>query len=317
MRAVESLDDFFIQEVEGVSMPPIRPEHYESYEVRDARRLDKQGRIIRVLITVKTTPQPSLKYEDTVCVAGIALDPMRWVRLYPIPFRHLDNEFQFKKYDIISVRVEQSPNDPRFESLKVDASSIRVEKSLSSAHGWIERALYVENLPQHSLCEYRRGIVRDPNGPSLGIVTPMPGSFHLEIEPHPGWTPEQQGRIDSWYLKQALPLDEFDQHRNVPSLKAPRLKVRACFACDADCSGHKIGLIDWEVVALQMRDPHVGLGDLEGRLIERFEKNPSHASKTLRIFVGNQAEAPKRRNFEALGLYYPSNHAVANSLTLF
>lgn len=58
----------------------------------------------RILITVKTYPTLSKKYGETVCTAGVREDGT-WVRLYPIPFRRLDQEQQFKKYDWIECHV--------------------------------------------------------------------------------------------------------------------------------------------------------------------------------------------------------------------
>jgi hypothetical protein len=50
-----------------------------------------------VMITVKTYPDPSETYGETVCVAGVRLDLERpeWIRLYPVKFRnaHFDNQF--------------------------------------------------------------------------------------------------------------------------------------------------------------------------------------------------------------------------------
>lgn len=45
----------------------------------------------RILVTVKARPEPSEKYGETVCVAGIRLGTgsLHWVRLYPIPFRRI------------------------------------------------------------------------------------------------------------------------------------------------------------------------------------------------------------------------------------
>ncbi len=49
----------------------------------------------KVLVTVKTYPNPSRKYQETVCVAGIDLDTKTWIRLYPIKFRDLEANKQF------------------------------------------------------------------------------------------------------------------------------------------------------------------------------------------------------------------------------
>ena len=73
--------------------------------LEDARARDRLGREIEVLILVKTTPTPSATYEDTVCVAGLALapGPLRWVRLYPVPFRHLHKSTRFTKSAALTV----------------------------------------------------------------------------------------------------------------------------------------------------------------------------------------------------------------------
>lgn len=52
----------------------------------------------RVLITVKTYPTLSRKYGETVCTAGVR-DDGSWVRIYPVPFRRLDEAEQYRKFD--------------------------------------------------------------------------------------------------------------------------------------------------------------------------------------------------------------------------
>jgi hypothetical protein len=66
---------------------------------------------MRVLITVKAAPNPSEKYGETVCVAGLRLDldAAGWVRLYPVNFRELDGDGQFRKYDVVSLDARPNP----------------------------------------------------------------------------------------------------------------------------------------------------------------------------------------------------------------
>lgn len=40
-----------------------------------------------VLVTVKAYPNPSRKYGETVCYAGVDLSTGEWIRLFPIPFK--------------------------------------------------------------------------------------------------------------------------------------------------------------------------------------------------------------------------------------
>ena len=51
----------------------------------------------KILIAVKTYPNPSKKYNETVCTAGLDEDK-NWIRIYPITFRARPLEEQYKKY---------------------------------------------------------------------------------------------------------------------------------------------------------------------------------------------------------------------------
>lgn len=84
-----------------------------------------EGERARVLITVKATPQPSTSYGDTSCVAGVRIDgdEPSWIRLYPIAFRWLDGDAQFKKYDIVELEVRRKDSDTRRESYSPTHSS--------------------------------------------------------------------------------------------------------------------------------------------------------------------------------------------------
>jgi hypothetical protein len=44
---------------------------------------------MRIVVTVKTYPNPSTKYDETVCTAGVDLDTDIFVHLYPVRFRNL------------------------------------------------------------------------------------------------------------------------------------------------------------------------------------------------------------------------------------
>ncbi len=71
----------------------------------------------KVLITVKAYPAISKKYNETVCTAGIT-EEGKWIRVYPIPFRQLNYEKQFRKYEWIELDLEQNQSDFRPESYR-------------------------------------------------------------------------------------------------------------------------------------------------------------------------------------------------------
>src|SRR6266446_3739799 len=69
----------------------------------------------RILITVKTYPTLSRKHGETVCTAGVREDGS-WVRVYPVPFRRLEETEQYRKFDWLECDLIKSPTDPRPET---------------------------------------------------------------------------------------------------------------------------------------------------------------------------------------------------------
>jgi len=93
----------------------------------------------RVLITVKTYPTLSKKYGETVCTAGIREDGS-WVRIYPVPFRRLDEEQQYRKFDWIECDLMNSRSDPRPETrIPVDVRQLVPVGHIGTDHNWQER----------------------------------------------------------------------------------------------------------------------------------------------------------------------------------
>lgn len=83
----------------------------------------------RVAILVKALPQPSKKYGETVCCAGVTSD-RKWKRLYPVRFRHLKGESSFSRWDWVSFEYGRPKTDPRPESCHVHEESIRIDGEL-------------------------------------------------------------------------------------------------------------------------------------------------------------------------------------------
>ena len=71
----------------------------------------------KILVTVKTYPSLSQKYDELVCTAGFREDGS-WVRIYPIPFRKLEYETRYAKYQWIKLHLVKNTSDPRPESYR-------------------------------------------------------------------------------------------------------------------------------------------------------------------------------------------------------
>ena len=93
----------------------------------------------RILVTVKTYPTLSRTYGETVCTAGIREDGT-WVRIYPVPFRRLNESEQYRKYDWIECRLVRRTADPRPESFSpADQNELTPVGHIDTSDKWRER----------------------------------------------------------------------------------------------------------------------------------------------------------------------------------
>lgn len=94
---------------------------------------------MKVLILVKTYPTLSKKYLELVCTAGITED-YKWIRIYPIPFRLLEYEKKYQKYQWIEVDLIKNTSDPRPESYKInDIDSVKLLNKIDTKNNWEQR----------------------------------------------------------------------------------------------------------------------------------------------------------------------------------
>ena len=93
----------------------------------------------KVLITVKTYPTLSKTHVELVCTAGLREDGS-WIRLYPIPYRLLDEELRFPKWQWVRLPVVRRVKDHRQESYSpADLNRIDMLETMGTADNWRER----------------------------------------------------------------------------------------------------------------------------------------------------------------------------------
>lgn len=95
---------------------------------------------IKVLITVKTYPAISSKYDELVCTAGF-LEDGTWIRIFPIQFRKKSFEEQYKKYDWIEIDLIKNTEDTRKESYRPVSydTEIKILGHLDTKSNWLLR----------------------------------------------------------------------------------------------------------------------------------------------------------------------------------
>ena len=136
---------------------------------------------LKVLITVKTYPIPSAKYDELVCTAGVT-ESGDFVRLYPINFRDLPFSQQYKKYQWIEVVAgKHRGRDVRRESYRPDSDTIQIigEPIKSNPGNWVERARYAlaKKARSHGGTERPAGGRPDVSGHFQAQEGPRSGHF--------------------------------------------------------------------------------------------------------------------------------------------
>jgi hypothetical protein len=201
-----------------------------------------------ILILAKTYPSPSAQYIETSCVAGISRNGVMR-RLYPVPFRMIEEGHQFSKWQWIDVHVEKANNDHRPESHRLYVDTIQPGVCVDSKRAWAARWAWLDKIPTfdsyHAMDDCRlRG--------ELSIALLRPRNVRLEIHKarHQDWTPEERAK-----LMQRVQASLFDEAESRNQLKALE-KIPFDFYYVYDTAGpkgdeeHRHKIVDWEAGAL-------------------------------------------------------------------
>jgi len=256
--------------------------------------------LLRVLITVKTYPIPSSKYDELVCTAGVT-ESGEFVRLYPINFRELPFSSQYRKYQWIEVMAEKhTGRDSRKESYRPDCDTLKMlgEPISTKRDGWSERAKYVlvNQAPSMEALYDLQKVDRT----SLGIFKPK-RVHNLVIQPdEPEWKPQ--------FLQELKQARLWDDRKNTkqPPRKVP-FKFSYRFECnDSRCNGkHKMMIEDWELGRLYWRLVDKGNSPemAANKVRDKFLNEICGSDKNTYFYVGTILSHPK--SWVVIGLFYP------------
>lgn len=256
---------------------------------------------MKVLITVKTHPIPSAKYDELVCTAGVQEDGS-FVRLYPINFRDLPFDKQYRKYQWINIdAVPHGQHDVRKESFRPICETIQTlgePIGTGPKKDWPERARFALARKSRSMEDLWEQQENDRT--SLGVFRPRHIRNLLITPAEPDWKPEfeaalAQGRI-------------WENRKN--SLQPPRkvpFKFLYQFECDDDrCKkNHRMMIEDWEVGALYWRmiDQGATPDEAAQSVRHKFLDELCGPDKETSFFVGTLAKHPK--SWVVIGVFYP------------
>jgi hypothetical protein len=262
----------------------------------------------RVYITVKTYPTLSKKYDELVCTAGICEDGS-WIRLYPLPFRKLDNEQKYKKFQWIEVDVERNTADFRSESFKVlNIDTIKIFPVEGRRINWEERKRILFKAEQvfTNLTDLIKRS-KEPPYKSLAIFKPIRMlDFYTESTDR-DWPKDKLERLQAKAKQLSLfqTSDEVIKEFNVVQKLPYVFKYKF-----EDNEGKESNLMieDWEVGTLYLNCLRDANGD-EGKALEKVKKKywDDFKAKDLYFFLGTRKSDHHRalNPFSIMGVFYP------------
>jgi hypothetical protein len=149
----------------------------------------------RILVLCKTYPSPSARNVETSCVAGMTTDG-RLLRLYPVPFRLLNEQSQFKKWQWIEADIEKARDDHRPESHRIRADTICcLGDPIPTTDSWAARRAQLELIQSFdSFTALEQARVE--HGVTLALV-PAGNVLALDITParQADWTEDERRKL--------------------------------------------------------------------------------------------------------------------------
>lgn len=199
------------------------------------------GELTKILITVKTYPTPSIKYDELVCTAGVREDGS-FIRLYPINYRAKPYYEWYKKYQWIEAEIERRSQDPRPESFHPVGNIEPLGKPIGTKNNWEERKKYVLAKSTLTMCELQR---QNQKNISPGIIKPH-FVEDLIIE-------ETEREFSEDYILRLKQGELFESGKRKPVEKIPYRFSYEYICEDPECKGHKQMISDWELGMLYLR----------------------------------------------------------------
>ncbi len=254
---------------------------------------------LRVLITVKTCPIPSKKYDELVCTAGVT-ESGDFVRLYPINFRDLPYSSQYQKYQWVEIEAtKHTGRDSRKESYRPNSDTIQlIGEPIGTKDNWAERAKYALAKKSQSMEQLFEKQADDKT--SLGVFRPKAIHDLAVTQDDAEWNP---GFLNA--LKQQR-LWETRKASKEPPRKVP-FRFHYKFEChDSRCKkNHQMMIEDWEVAALYWNCVDGGDSPEKAcrKVKQKFLDEICGPTRDTHFYVGTILAHPK--SWVVIGTFWP------------
>lgn len=262
--------------------------------------------LTKVLITAKTYPTISSKYDELVCTAGF-LEDGTWIRIYPVPFRKKTYNEQYKKYDWVEFNLVKNKSDFRPESYRPYShdSEIKIIGHLNTKNYWAERKKIVLKNVSYDLNKLITTSHDKNICTSLAVFKPTDILDFTVEEVTREWDTNKLAKLEAERVQMKL----FSQPENpIEIVKKLPYKFRYVFN-DSQGKESRMMIEDWEIGQLYWNclakyngDEKKAIHDVKKKYFNDFAK-----TKDLYFFLGTtQLNYYVSRNpFMIIGTFHP------------
>lgn len=262
--------------------------------------------LTKVLITVKTYPAISKKYEELVCTAGFREDGS-WVRIYPIQFRKKSYQEQYSKYEWIELDLLKNELDSRPESYRpYEHSTPILKKGVIKADGdtWLERRKIVLQKVYTNLSVLIAEAKNKEICTSLAVFKPTKIIDFIWEEVEREWSKDKLAQFQQYNLFQKVEEGTFEVVKKLP--------YKFSFIFEDDEGKKSTTMIeDWEVGELFWNclrkydgDELKACNDVRKKYFDDFSK-----TKDLHFFLGSSKvhHYTAKNPFLIIGTFHPKH----------
>jgi len=236
----------------------------------------------RVLVTVKTYPTLSRKYGETVCTAGVREDGS-WMRIYPVPFRRLDQKEQYRKFDWLDCDFIKSKTDPRPETRHpADFNQLDPVGHLDTKDNWRERRRLL--LQTAKVYTRLQPLIEGAKSTGLSLAVFKPTKikgFVWEEEEDRDWDPKKVVEMRNRTQQGELFAEEtwrqtFELIQKLPYNFSYRFEDDAGQSSEMQILDWEIGALYWNCLRGCNGDEKAALQKVKAKYLDEFCKRDLH-----------------------------------------
>jgi hypothetical protein len=261
--------------------------------------------LTKVLITVKTYPTLSTKYEELVCTAGFREDGS-WIRIYPIQFRKKPYNEQYSKYQWIEADLVKNEKDFRPESFRPASNDTEIkilETIKPDGDSWNERRKIVLRKVYHDLTKLISEAKDRSICTSLAVFKPTSISEFIIVADEREWDKNKLALLQQGNLFETGSAKNLEVVKKLPYKFSYRFVDEVGRESTLMIEDWELGQLYWNCLVRHNGDEEAACNDVRQKYFTDFSKN-----KDLHLFMGTTKEfhAKNAPNpFIIIGAFYP------------